>query len=86
MLVEQNGIQSKWQTCFFGFDILHIEAKSLTEMVFYSYLINKLHFIYAELAVYLNQNMDPLEAITKKNGHNVAACNTHNGFFNPYVG
>lgn len=53
---------------FFGFDILHIEAKSLTEMVFYSYLINKLHFIYAELAVYLNQNMDPLEAITKKTG------------------
>lgn len=35
---------------------------------FYSYLINKLHFIYAELAVYLNQNMDPLEAITKKTG------------------
>lgn len=53
---------------FFGFDILHIEAKYLTEMVFYSYLINKLHFIHAELAVYLNQNMDPLEAITKKTG------------------
>lgn len=71
---------------FFLDSIFCTSKQNLSLKWFYSYLINKLHFIYAELAVYLNQNMDPLEAITKKNGHNVAACNTHNGFFNPYVG
>lgn len=53
---------------FFLDSIFCTSTQNLSLKWFYSYLINKLHFIYAELAVYLNQNMDPLEAITKKTG------------------